>query len=32
MGGGGEHNEKCVDVVLSDMFDGMFKKSISNPY
>lgn len=33
-----EHQDKCVDVVLSDMcepwdpLDGLYKKSISNPY
>ena len=33
-----EHNDKCVDLVLSDMWepwdplDGLRKKSISNPY
>ena len=33
-----EHNDKCVDLVLSDMWepwdplDGLYKKSISNPY
>jgi 23S rRNA U2552 (ribose-2'-O)-methylase RlmE/FtsJ len=35
---GKEHEDKCVDVVLSDMWepwdplDGLYKKSISNPY
>ena len=34
----GEHEDKCVDVVLSDMsepwdlLDGFYKRSISNPY
>jgi 21S rRNA (uridine2791-2'-O)-methyltransferase len=33
-----EHKDKCIDVVLSDMWepwdplDGLYKKSISNPY
>ncbi len=33
-----EHQDKCIDVVLSDMcepwdpLDGLYKKSISNPY
>jgi 21S rRNA (uridine2791-2'-O)-methyltransferase len=33
-----EHSDKCADVVLSDMcepwdpLDGLYKKSISNPY
>jgi 21S rRNA (uridine2791-2'-O)-methyltransferase len=33
-----EHNDKCADLVLSDMWepwdplDGLYKKSISNPY
>jgi 21S rRNA (uridine2791-2'-O)-methyltransferase len=33
-----EHQDKCIDVVLSDMWepwdplDGLYKKSISNPY
>lgn len=34
----GEHDDKCVDVVLSDMcepwplIDGRYKRSINNPY
>lgn len=37
-GGEEEHDDKCVDVVLSDMsapwdlINGLYKKSISNPY
>jgi len=36
--GGKEHNDECVDVVLSDMCEpwdliqGLYKRSVSNPY